>query len=58
LPSSESRKRGLEKEDNSWMSRAAAVTVKPLKYGAALASEMISAGYKELSVPEVVVMIE
>jgi hypothetical protein len=56
-PSSASRKSGFEKDVNSWISRAEAVTVRFLKYGAEFESAITSAGYSEFRVPEVVATI-
>jgi hypothetical protein len=56
-PSSARRKFGFENEVNSCISLVDAMTVKFLKYGAAFARAMTSAGYIELRVPEVVAMI-
>ena len=57
-PSSANKKTGLANDVKSWTSRAEAVTLRFLKYGAELDSAMIRAGYREFKVPDVVATIE
>ena len=58
LPSSESKKVAFENAVTNCTSRVDAGTLKFLKYGAQFESAMIRAGYRELSVPDVVATIE
>jgi hypothetical protein len=57
-PSSDKRKRGLEKEAKSCTRRDDANTLSFLKYGDALERAITRAGYTELRFPDVVATIE
>ena len=56
-PSSESKKDGLQNAVNNCIRRAEELILRFLKNGAAFDSAIISAGYNEFRVPEVVAII-
>lgn len=58
FPSSDNKNSGLEKEVKSWISRAEDVILRFRKYGAQLDKVIMSAGYKDVRVPDVVATIE